>query len=200
MKIPEPYFENVPTLGNLSVEQVIVAYVYPLLSVLKDKAGSRYLCMCFDTRGTQQWLIAPISSANLVKLLTNRITLKEAFTKDANTVIYAFRNYETETDSFVQMAPQQVPQDYLPASGEYLDAEPDEWETYIQQINASASSWVESWAAAPIFSNMEICGIRVSLRIPKRYSAQKRHSKQYRGAVSASQCIRCGVYSSEVEV
>lgn len=199
MKIPEPYFENVPEYGNLSVEQVIVAYVYPLLSVLKDKAGSRYLCMCFDTRGTQQWLIAPISSASLVKLLTNWLTLQEAFTKDADTVIYAFRNYETKTDSFVQMTPQQVPQDYLPASGEYLDAEPDEWETYIQQINASSSSWVESWASAPIFSSMEICGIRIFVKTPEHYPALVRHSNQYCGTVCALQRICGGVYPSEVE-
>ena len=200
MKIPNPYFQNVPKYGDFCVEQVIVAYVYPLLSVLKDNAGNRYLCMCFDTRGTQQWLISPISPANLVKLLTNQLTLKEAFIKDADTVIYAFRNYETKADSFVQMTPQQVPTDYLPEAGEYLDAEPDEWEAYIQQINASTCGWIESLAAAPIFSSTENCGIRIFVKVPKRYSALTQYSSRYRGAVSALQRICCGVYPSEVEV
>ena len=196
MKIPEPYFQNVPKYGNLSVEQVLVEYVYPLLSVLKDSAGNRYLCMCFDTRGTQQWLIAPISPSNLIKLLTNRLTLKDSFVKDTETVVYAFRNYETKTDSFLPMAAEKVPQEYLPEAGEYLDAEPDEWEAYIERINASACSWVESWAAAPIFSSkLENRGMTIFVNPVRQYAAPQKASKRYESKVTAVQCIPCGVYS-----
>ena len=195
MKIPEPYFQNVPKYGNLSVEQVLVEYVYPLLSVLKDSAGSRFICMCFDTRGTQQWLIAPISPSNLIKLLTNRLTLKDSFVKDTDTVVYAFRNYETKTDSFLPMAPEKVPQEYLPEDSEYLDAEPDEWEAYIGRINASVCGWVESWAAAPIFSNkLENRGMTVFVNAVRQYAAPKKESKRYESKITAVQCIPCGVY------
>ena len=34
MVVPNPYFKNVPGLGDLKIEQIVVDYVYPLLSVL----------------------------------------------------------------------------------------------------------------------------------------------------------------------
>lgn len=195
MKIPNPYFENVPKYGNLVVEQVIVEYIYPLLSVLKDKNGDRYLCMCFDTRGSQQWLISPISSSNLIKMLTNRLTLKDSFIKDTDIVIYAFRDYETRKDSFLQMASDKVPLDYLPEAGEYLDAEQNEWEEYIAKINASTCAWIESWAAAPIFSSrFGKKNVRISVNTTKQYPTSKMSKKSYVGTVSVAQCIPCGVY------
>lgn len=195
MKIPNPYFENVPKYGNLVVEQVIVEYVYPLLSVLKDSSGNRYLCMCFDTRGSQQWLISPISASNLIKMLMNRLTLKEAFVKDTGTVIYAYRNYETREDSFEQMASDKVPTEYLPEAGEYLDAEPNEWEEYIEKINASICDWIESWAAEPIYSNkVENRDARILVNMTKQYSLLKKQNKPYAVKALIAQCIPCGVY------
>lgn len=45
MAIPSPYFKSVPDIGDLEMEQIIVDYAYPLLSVLRDKFGMRYLCV-----------------------------------------------------------------------------------------------------------------------------------------------------------
>ena len=195
MKIPNPYFENVPKYGNLVVEQVIVEYVYPLLSVLKDSSGNRYLCMCFDTRGSQQWLISPISASNLIKMLMNRLTLKEAFVKDTGIVIYAYRNYETREDSFEQMASDKVPTEYLPEAGEYLDAEPNEWEDYIEKINASICVWIESCTSEPIYSNwLENSYVRILVNTTKQYSLMSKQDKQYAVKTRVAQCIPCGVY------
>ncbi len=60
MRIPSLYFENTPLYGDLYMEEILVDYDYPLLMVLQDVSERRYLCMCFDTRGSQQWLITPI--------------------------------------------------------------------------------------------------------------------------------------------
>lgn len=51
MIIPDPYFRDVPSIGNLYMETVLEEHDFPLLSVLKDSSGVRYLCMCYDTRG-----------------------------------------------------------------------------------------------------------------------------------------------------
>ena len=57
MIIPDPYFRDVPSIGNLYMETVLEEHDFPLLSVLKDSSGVRYLCMCYDTRGHSigQW-------------------------------------------------------------------------------------------------------------------------------------------------
>lgn len=137
MNIPKPYFKNVPNYGDLDMEQIIVEYLYPLLSVLKDHQNNRYVCMCFDTRGSQQWLIAPISTDNLVKLLNDKITLDYPFKKCKSKVIFAERNYETKLETFKLFSPESIPQEYLPEENEYLESEDDEWEEYINEIKSN---------------------------------------------------------------
>lgn len=136
MRIPNPYFENVPCYGDLKMEQIIVDYVYPLLFVLKDKLGNRYLCICFDTRGKQQWIATPISVNDLIDILTNKLTLSKPF-EDANSKkIYAVRNYETKIDSFKIVNAFDISPDNIPEKGEYLESEDGEWDEYIQTISA----------------------------------------------------------------
>lgn len=150
MKIPNPYFENVLDYGNLRMEQIIVEYDYPLLSVLIDDKKNRYLSMCFDTRGSQQWLIASISSERLIELLTNRITLDAPYRESQTKIIYAVRNYETKVETFCEMQPIDIPDENLPAKGEYLEAEENEWETYIEQLQKENGQWMDSYEEQPI--------------------------------------------------
>ncbi len=152
MRIPDPYFENILNYGDLRMEQILVEYDYPLLSVLVDRAKNRYLSMCFDTRGSQQWLIAPISSEMLIKLLTNRIALDVPYRESQACVIYAVRNYETKAETFCEMRPLDIPDEDLPAKGEYLDAEEDEWETYIEQLREEDGQWIVSYKEPPIWT------------------------------------------------
>lgn len=137
MRIPDPYFEGVPCYGDLRMEEIIVDYVYPLLSVLKDSKSNRYLCMCFDTRGAQQWLITPISSVDLIKLLKNLITLSMPFETPGKKIL-ATRDYEKRIDSFSVLNAKEIPRENLPAAGEYLDSEDDEWKEYIERIACSS--------------------------------------------------------------
>lgn len=132
--IPNPYFKGVPGCGDLKMEQVIVDYVYPVLSVLKDGFGGRYLCMCFDTRGAQQWLIAPISSSTLAALLKNKITLASPFEDPHSRKFLVKMNYQTRVETFQVLDAHQIPKEDLPEAGEYLDAEPGEWEEYVKTL------------------------------------------------------------------
>lgn len=134
MLIPKPYFKNVPGYGNLEMEQVIVNYVYPLLSVLKDSTGNRYLCMCFDTREAQQWLVTPISIASLVSLLKNESTLASPFEDPYSKKILAVMDYQTREEMFQLLDADEIPKEYLPADGEYLDSESGEWDEYIKEL------------------------------------------------------------------
>lgn len=151
MKIPKPYFKDVPVYGDLIMEQVIVEYVYPLLSVLKDRKGGRYLCMCFDTRGAQRWLAAPISNGDLIRLLKDRIPLDSPFKKCGRDVIFAVRNYGTKTDSFQLFKAWEIPQENLPAPGEYLEAEEGEWDSYIRALNDEEELWRSTFEEKPVF-------------------------------------------------
>jgi len=133
-KMSNPYFRDVPKYGDLYMEQVIVDYDYPLLSVLRDGSGNRYLSMCFDTRGCQQWLITSIINQNLVELLTNRMALDIPYRNAPSSVIHAVRDYTTKAETFHELAPEDVPDEFLPRKGEYLDAEEGEWRGYVTRL------------------------------------------------------------------
>lgn len=134
MAIPNPYFKNVPGCGDLRMEQIVVDYVYPLLSVLKDDFGNRYLCMCFDTRGAQQWLITRISNEILEGILDNRVCLREPFLRDGYQKILAVLNYDTRVETFRKLNADEIPDECLPEKGEYLDPDEGEWAEYIQSL------------------------------------------------------------------
>lgn len=134
MAIPDPYFKNVPGVGDLKMEQVIVDYAYPLLSVLQDKFGMRYLCMCFDTRGAQQWLITSIPNVVLAALLENKVTLSSPFENPGTEKIKVIMDYHTREETFQRLRADQIQREELPDAGEYLDAEPGEWAAYIGRL------------------------------------------------------------------
>lgn len=135
MVIPNPYFKNVPDWGDLQMEQVIVDYVYPLLSVLKDGSGKRYLCMCFDTRGAQQWLITFISNSVLIDLLNNKVTLAAPFEDSRTRKLRVVMDYHTRAEDFQFLNAAQISKEELPEAEEYLDAEPNEWAEYIRMLS-----------------------------------------------------------------
>ena len=134
MAIPDPYFRDVPDCGDLRLERVLEDYDYPLLSVLRDHNGNRYLCLCFDTRGAQQWLIAPISATTLAALLRNEVPLDFPYTTAKEKVVHAVLDYRTREETFRLMEARDIPREYLPAPGGYLDAGPGEWTEYIAEL------------------------------------------------------------------
>ena len=177
MKIPAPYFSGTPSFGDLTMERIIVEYVYPLLSVLKDEKNNRYLCMCFDTRQSQKWLVAPITTKNLIRLLKDEITLDYPFKNSDSIVLYAIHDYETREDSFKELHSSEIPPEYLPAPGEYLEEEDDEEiREYIGMLTDETSKW-EQIHRKSVIKILERCG-RVM-----RYHANKHGEEQFQETI-----------------
>lgn len=152
--LPNPFFRNVPEYGDLYVEEIIVDYVYPILSVLVDKDGHRYLCLCYDTRGAQRWIVTPISNKKLVALLKNEITLAKPFLLPISRIVEVKMDYKTQQEEFVMRASDEVSRKNIPAEGEYLDPEPDEWEMYIERLSQAESEYDVSRAKKRIIVKM----------------------------------------------
>lgn len=153
MKIPDPYFENVLGHGDLHMEQVIVEYDYPLLSVLIDDKENRYVSICYSVMDAQRWIIAPISVPDLIGLLTNTITLDAPYKKCDTDVILALRDYKTKKETFRKIDPASIPEECLPETGEYLDAEENEWSSYVRWLRQKKSDWESVFKPEPIIAN-----------------------------------------------
>lgn len=135
MRIPDPYFfKDVPGVGDMTMEQVIAGYDYLLLSVLKDPKGNRFLCFCFDTHGSQQWLLTPISNKDLIDLLENKLELAAPYKNEETTKIKAVMNYETREEVLTPLDAQFIPARMFPEAGEFLESDPGEWDSYIQNL------------------------------------------------------------------
>lgn len=126
-KIPNPYFENVPLIGNLHMYYMIFEDDYPVLFICSDEEYeyNLYICLCCDVRYEQRWLIAPISRSKVVSLITDRITLSDVFEK-AEGNCYIARWTHDNGMSYEVITADKFPKEDLPIKGEYLEAHEDD--------------------------------------------------------------------------
>lgn len=87
MNISDPYFTNVPGIGDLNFDYCMVEYEVPILFICKDKQGKFYLCDCCEIRFKQEWLIVPVVIEDVLALFEKKITLKKFF-KDRQSLGY----------------------------------------------------------------------------------------------------------------
>ena len=131
MSFPIPYFQDVPSYGNLSIEYIIIDDTYPVLFVLTNASKERFICVCCDIRQEQRWIINPVGPEDLYKLLCNNITMLECFLIGQSYKVIAVHSYETDTDSYRLVARDELDTNDLPVSGEFLDAQSYEHSEYI---------------------------------------------------------------------
>lgn len=133
MRMPEPYFENVLSYGNLSMEEILVEDIYPVLFVLKDSGQQRFLCVCCEIRDEQRWIINRITNSDMVAFLCNQITARELFEKGQSQIV-AVRSYATKEEHFGETGKNKLDDRDLPRVGVYLDAEASEFSEYLQKL------------------------------------------------------------------
>lgn len=128
MKIPEPYFADIPEIGNLVMDYIILDYDYPLLFVCREETGRKlYLCVCCDTYKEQRWLITPTSEQILQEMLENRRTIREAFEEAKGLCCVAIWSQEAPKEQYKMLSAKEFEQGDLPEKGEFLDAEGEEY-------------------------------------------------------------------------
>lgn len=127
INISDPYFTDVPGIGDLNFDYCIVEYDVPILFICKDKQGKFYLCDCCEIRSKQEMLIVPIVIEDVLALFEKKITLKKFF-KDRQSLGY-FGIYKIgwtkEKIKKVELFDEQV----LPAD-EYLYFNEDEYKEF----------------------------------------------------------------------
>ena len=90
MKISDPYFSNVPGIGDLNFDYCIVEYEVPILFICTDKQGKFYLCDCCEIRFKQEWLIVPVVIEDVLALFEKKITLKNFFQRSREFRIFRY--------------------------------------------------------------------------------------------------------------
>lgn len=114
---------NIPTLGKLEIVEIYAYYDEPVLFSCKNVEGDLYLVVAADENDRYEtWLYAQVSSDRLNLIQTDTIDLYDAFanTEDGRLLQVKFPYDKSGPESeFVQS--DQVPDEMLPESGEYLN-------------------------------------------------------------------------------
>ena len=136
MKIPNPYFENVPNYGNLSVEEVFYEDGYLILFVLKSEKGQRFLAYCCEIRNEQRWILSQVSNQDLIDLIHNKVSVYNILTNTMEHIVVV-RNYETRTESFKPILTHDLDELDLHAKEEFLDVDIEDYETYLSKLETT---------------------------------------------------------------
>lgn len=78
MYVPNPYFANIPQLGNLALDYIFVEDGYPILFTCKNE-NKIYLCLCRSLSPEQKWVISETNIDILRKMTNREISICEAF-------------------------------------------------------------------------------------------------------------------------
>lgn len=117
-------------LKNADIDKILFEGAYPVLFTMTDDE-KEFLVICPVANSKEMtWIVSETSFSNLIELLTNKITIRDAFlavSDDKICLKYDGNNMET-TRKKRQMFPEKL----LPDAGEFLDAEVDEFKEEIE--------------------------------------------------------------------
>lgn len=132
-----PFFTDVPGVGNLNLEEIIVDDTCPIFFTLISEKGQRYISVCCELHEEQRWVVAPISNTGLIELLTNKLSIKDAFfTRSNEKCIIAHWSKNNPILRYEKVVSNELPEQDLPLD-EMLEAEDGEFAEYIQNIQDS---------------------------------------------------------------
>lgn len=126
------YFENVPSIMSLSLEQVLFSFEnVPIVFVCLDGNNNRYLCICDDIIDEESWLITQVSDIKLLEILNDEVTVLSAFRN--KTVILANRNAGENIQYRVKKY-EEIDVNELPVSDQYLEMK-EQLADYIKKLS-----------------------------------------------------------------
>ena len=135
-------------LKNADIDKILFEGAYPVLFTMAD-SEKEYLVICPVVNSKEMtWIVSETSFSNIIELLTNKITIRDAFlavSDDKICLTYDGKKMETTIEKR-----QTFPEELLPDAGEFIDAEDDEFEEEIEyyrkreqyrSISISAIRW-----------------------------------------------------------
>lgn len=73
----EIYFENIPNIGDLTLEHIFYEYGEPILFVCRGTNHKRYLCSCCKL--SEKWILSQVSEEELIQLIDDSISIRSLF-------------------------------------------------------------------------------------------------------------------------
>ena len=132
MYIPEPYFKNIPIIGNLVMDHIFDENGYPILFTCKNEENL-YLCLCRTIVDVQKWIISKIDLDILEKMLNDKISIYEAFktyNPSKRHACIAKWKKENPSEEYTVLQANQIKDEDLPNKALFLNDDGDSLEYF----------------------------------------------------------------------
>lgn len=119
------YFKNLPDIGNLLFVCSLFEYNnVPIIFLCEDTSHNLYLCWCTDAMFQYCCVIVSISQEETIRLIFDKTSVNEIFKNCKSNVIIV--NYFNEEFEYVLTAFENIPDEDLPYSNEFVELSRDE--------------------------------------------------------------------------
>ena len=118
--IPKPYFSNVPNLGDLELDYVVLENECPIVFFCKDNQGRVYFCNCVTMQNIQKWTITRIDDETVIKYYNSEISNYEIFKNSPYDIYVATWNYGYESEIYKIVSSTEISDEDLPPKDSYL--------------------------------------------------------------------------------
>lgn len=128
MKI-ENVFRKIPEFSNIVLDTILFESKYPVMFTCKNKGDLYLFICCLVSAEKVEWIGSKTTYDNLIDLLENKITIRDAFLNiTENKIIIEYNGKETD---YKIVKGNDVPDNLLPTAVEYMEAEEGE---YVEEI------------------------------------------------------------------
>lgn len=132
MYIPNPYFKNVPKMGNLEMDYIFLENGYPVLFTCKNQ-NRIFLCICRTVIDVQKWVISEINVQTLSNLINNVTSIYEAFKSGKNYACIVKWDKVNKQEEYEVLKCSMLSDSDLPKKNVFLDDEGESLE-YLNKV------------------------------------------------------------------
>lgn len=125
----EMILKKIPIFDDLILDTILFESKYPVLFTCRNANDIYLFSCCLVNAAIVKWIATKTNYESLIRLLQNKITIRDAFIDGCEEKIMI--EYDGVNVGYKEVDKKLVPEALLPTSGEYMDAEEDEFEEEI---------------------------------------------------------------------
>lgn len=125
----EDIFRTIPAFKDIEMDKILFESFYPVMfTCVQNDDIFLFICCYYDSTEIK-WIGTETSYPNLIDLLTDKITIREAFTNITTEKFLIIKNVNGIVFDKIQC--EDFPQNLLPTEGEFMDVDPGEFDEEI---------------------------------------------------------------------
>lgn len=119
-------------IGELYIENILITFDIPLLFVCSNDSKKKFLVLCIDDE-TEKYLISPIDDADLISMMQDQITMRDAFLLSPNRSRIILELDSKEMKEY-EINIQDLDNEVLPDAGIFYNVHNKQNDNYIIRI------------------------------------------------------------------